>query len=222
MRFWFACCVFSVLGAVAAAQTSPPNTPSESQAIPPPPAPSTLVRPAIDSVEKAVGNIHFDHWKRGDIREEAVHDSSSIIHDLHHPLPPLLEAADLAPDSNAKLVPAFQNIDAVYDVLLRVFSAARVVGQPEDVGSLDHALRDLSDARKALADRMLTQAEAHEKLVHELRASNEELQAEKNAPKPEPPPCKPEPKHTTRKRTTHSTHTTKKPAASKPAPQQPK
>ncbi len=218
MRICLALCTALLTSVCCAAQT-PAAAPAPAPAAP---APSILVRAAVDSVLKAVGNIRFDRWKRGDIRDEAQHDSSSIIHDLHHPLPPLLEAADLAPDSNAKLVPAFQNIDAVYDVLLRVFSAARVVGQPEDVGSLDRALRDLADARKALADRMQAQAETHEKVMHELRVSNEQLLAEKNAPKPEPPPCKPEPKHTTRKHTTHSKPATKKPEASKPAPQKPK
>ncbi|MDE3201442.1 MAG: hypothetical protein KGN79_11040 [Acidobacteriota bacterium] len=218
MRIWLSFSSALLTSLVCAAQSpAPTNTP-----VPVAPTPSTLVRPAIDSVESAISHIRFDRWKRGDIRDEAQHDSSSILNDLHHPLPPLLEAADLAPDSNAKLVPAFQNIDAVYDVLLRVYSAARVVGQPEDVGSLDRALRDLSEGRKALAERMQAQAEAHEKLVHELRANNTELLAEKNAPKPEPPPCKPEPKHTTRKRTTHKTHTEKKPTESKPSPGKPK
>lgn len=214
MRIYLALCATLSTGLFCAGQA-----PTAAPAAPPAPAPSTLVRPAIASVEKALSHIRFDRWKRGDIRDEANHDTDSILNDLHRPLPPLLEAADLAPDSNAKLVPAFQNIDAVYDVLLRIYSASRIVGQPEDVGSIDRALRDLSDARKALADRMQAQAEAHEKLVRDLRASNAQLIAEKNAMPPPPPPCKPEPKHTTQK---HTTHTTKKPTAGTAAPQTPK
>jgi hypothetical protein len=189
-----------LLGALCAAQAPAPAAPT-----PAPEPPSALVKPALDLVDQTIGAMRFDRWKKGSIRDEASQDSDSIANNLHRSLPPLLDAADAAPTANSKLVPAFQNIDAVYDVLLRVYSAARVVGQPEDVDSLQKALTILSQSRRTLAARMQDQAATQEKQLIDLHAS---YQALKNAPPPKPEPCAPA-KPKSRVKT--------KPAAHKPA-----
>jgi hypothetical protein len=242
MRIWLVIFAFSALGALAGAQPASPGPTDTPAAAASPasapaaalPLPSSLVRPAIVTVDEVVKNLRFDRWKKGDIRDEASNDSTSITRDLHHAFPPLIEAADTAPDSTAKLLPAFQNIDAIYDVLLRVFSASRVVGQPDDVGHLQQALTELGDARRALADRMLNQTQTYEKQIVELRTTNATLIAAKNVPPPAPVPCTPPPAVHHKRRTTHTTPEKKpaattdkksvpaKPAATKPGTQNPK
>ena len=175
-----------LFGTLCAAQAPAPASPA-----PPPAPPSSLVQPSLDETAQALAALRFDHWKKGSIRDEASSDSDSIVNNLHNSLPPLLSAADAAPSANSKLLPAFQNVDALYDVLLRIYSASRVVGQPEDVGRLEQLLQHLSAARRSLAERMMAQAEAQEKLASDLRASNQSLLAAKNTPPPQPPPCKP-------------------------------
>ena len=135
-----------LFGALCTAQAPAPTAPALA-----PEPPSTLVKPALDQLDQTITALRFDRWKKGSIRDEASQDSDSISNNLHRSLPPLLLAADAAPTANSKLVPAFQNVDAVYDVLLRVYSAARVVGQPEDVDSLQKALTSLSQSRRAIA-----------------------------------------------------------------------
>ena len=234
MRTWLTLCTFLLNCAFAVAQmpastvitaesADPASTiAATSTASPAPPLPSVLVKHGLDTVDLVVGSLSFDRWKHGDIRDEATNDSTSITRDLRRTLPPLIEAADLAPAANSKLMPAFQNIDAVYDVLLRVYSAARVAGRPDDVGRLQQALTQLSDARRALADRILSQAEAQERQLTELRASNQALLAVKNIPPPPPEPCKsPVPVHHKKKRTKSTAPAQQKPATSTPTTQKP-
>lgn len=207
-----------LFGALCTAQAPAPTAPALA-----PEPPSTLVKPALDQLDQTITALRFDRWKKGSIRDEASQDSDSISNNLHRSLPPLLLAADAAPTANSKLVPAFQNVDAVYDVLLRVYSAARVVGQPEDVDSLQKALTSLSQSRRAIAARMQDQAAAQEKQLVDLHASYQALQTQKSVPPPKPEPCVPaKPKSRARSKAKPAAGTTApKPAATPGATQKP-
>ena len=218
MQRWLAVCSLVIASAIASAQAPPGSTNATPAKVAPAgpadPLPSALVRPAADTLDRTISNLRFDRWKRGDIRDEASNNAASISKNIHHTLPGLLEAADQTPDCNAKQLALFQNIDAVYDVLLRIVSAARVIGTGDDVSRLNDTLAQLGEARRALANRMMSQAEAHEKLIAELRVSNQALLAAKNAPPP-PVPCVPPPaKHHIRKRKPQTTKKPAQPAAS--------
>ena len=54
------------------------------------------------------------------MRDEAQANLRSIQKDVSTTLPALLASADSAPGSASKLLPAYRNVDALYDVLLRV------------------------------------------------------------------------------------------------------
>ena len=114
MRVWHAIFIVTVLcsPSLIAAQ-SPPNA-APAQAAPaapvqgaraPPPTPSGLLQPAVDTVEATLGNINLEKWKRGNIREEAGDNIGKILHDLKGDTPPLLNDADAAPGSIAKSLP---------------------------------------------------------------------------------------------------------------------
>lgn len=151
-------------------------------------APSTLVRPALDTVISTVNGLRTDRWKRGSVRDEAAQDVGSILTDARVHLPPLLADADLSPTMASKQVPVVRNVDALYDVLLRVFDAARIAGPGEDVDSLQQALNALNKGRLALYDRLAQDSTAQEKAVAGLRATIDK-QAAQIAATPAPVPC---------------------------------
>lgn len=152
-------------------------------------APSTLLRPALDTVVSSVNGIKTDRWKRGSVRDDASQDLSSILTDVQVHLPPLLKDADGAPSQVSKQVPVLKNVDALYDVLLRVYDAARISGTGEDVGRLQQAMNTLSRARLDFYERMTQDAAAQEKTAVDLRATVQKQAAQLAAPPPQPPPC---------------------------------
>ncbi len=167
----------------AKAQTAAAATPQAAPA-----APSTLVRPALDTVTTAVSTLKTDKWKRGSVRDEAAQDVGAILTDIQMHLPPLLSDADQTPGLASKQVAVVRNVDALYDVLLRVFDAARIAGPGEDVESLQQALNALNKARLALYDRLAVDTTAQETAVAALKTTIGK-QAAQIAATPAPTPC---------------------------------
>jgi hypothetical protein len=134
-------------------------------------SPSMLMAPGIDAVKQALATVKVDKWKAaGPVRDEASTNIASIQRDLDATLPGLLAAADGAPDSVSKVFPAYRNVDALYDVLLRVTTVGRLMAPSQESAALSQALVSLDDGRRALADRMQDGAVAAEKQVVDLRA----------------------------------------------------
>lgn len=172
---------------------------------------SAQLQPALSAVRKSVDQVRVDKWKRGNIRDEAAQNISQIARDIDTTLPPMLRDADTAPASLSKLLPVSRNISALYDVLLRVVEASRVIASDDQVAQLQQALVTLGNARQALNERMQTSADAMEKQVSDLRTTVQS-QAAKIAATPTPValPCTPPaPRSTVRK------SSAKKPAAGK-------
>ena len=195
-----------------AAQTSA-GTATPASAAAPTTAPaisvSAQLQPALSSVRKSVDQVRVDKWKRGNIRDEAAQNISQIERDIDVTLPPMLRDADTAPASLSKLLPISRNISALYDVLLRVVEASRVIASDDQVALLQQALVTLGNARLALGERMQTSADAVEKQVSDLRATVQS-QAAKIAATPAPValPCTPAVPRSTAKKAS-----AKKPAA---------
>jgi hypothetical protein len=134
-------------------------------------SPSALMQPGIDAVKQALATVKVDKWKNaGPVRDETVTNIASIQRDVTGALPGLLTAADAAPDSVLKVFPAYRNVDALYDVLLRVTTVSRMSAPAPESAALSQALVSLDDGRRALADRMQDGAAAGEKQVVDLRA----------------------------------------------------
>ena len=193
-----------------AAQT-PLATPATATAQPAAPAVSVSaqLQQALSSVRKSVDMVHVDKWKRGNIRDEASQNISQIVRDIDVTLPPLLRDADTSPASLSKLLPISRNISALYDVLLRVVEASRVIAPDEQVAQLQQALVTLGNSRLAFGDQMQTSAVAMEKQVSDLHATVQS-QASRIAATPTPVavPCTPAAPRSTTKKTS-----AKKPAA---------
>src|ERR1035437_5146578 len=144
--------------------------------------PSVTLRSSTDVLKQAIGEIKVDKWKASAaIKSEAQGNVSSIQRDLESTLPPLLAAADAAPDSTSKVLPVFRNVDALYDVMLRLVAAGRLAAPNDQMSLLDQALSKLSDGRRALGEQLQANADAQEKQLIRLQA---ELRA---VPAPAPP-----------------------------------
>jgi len=181
-----------------------------------PSAPSDILQRSLDEVRITVGNVRLDKWKRGSVRDEAGTNIDAIERDLQGTLPALLKDADSAPGTLTKVLPLSRNVDALYDVMVHVVEAARVVGTSENVGQLQQALTDLEKARVVLDNQIQQTADMQEKQVLDLRNTVQKQDASlRAAATPPPAPKCPAPSTTTRRRRS-------KPSASKtnsnPAP----
>ena len=146
---------------------------------------SVLLQPGLDGVRAALREVRVEKWKTsGAVREEMEGDLGSIQRDLDGTLPELLRVADSSPDSMGKVLPAYRNVEALYDVLLRVASAARLAAPQAQSADLDAAMADLERGRRELGDQLQRSAEAVEKQVVDLRA------ALKAVPAPAPAPAR--------------------------------
>ncbi len=208
--FSFALCMPGIL---LAAQTPsgglPPTSPTASVATTSPVAPSATLQPSLDVMKQALAGMTVDRWKASPaIRTEAQSNLQSVQRDMESTLPSLLAAADAAPDSPAKTLPVYRNIDALYDVMLRLDAAGRLAAPKDQMSALDQAVSSLSDARRSLGDQLQTSSENRETQIVRLQA------ALKAVPAPPPPPapvaCAPTPVKKKKAR-----------PAAKPAPQTP-
>jgi hypothetical protein len=132
---------------------------------------SGLLRPSLDTLQQAVSALNLEKWKRGTVRDEAASNTSSILRDLQATLPGLLTAADAAPRSMSSALPVSRNIDALYDVVLRVVDGARVAAPGDQVAQLQDAMSGLEKARRAFNDHIQDMAASTEKQIGDLQVS---------------------------------------------------
>lgn len=195
------------------------NQPAQTTSQSPPASPKTrsisdLLQSALDNARETVGSLQMEKWKRGPLREEASANIISIRHDIESTLPDLLKEADANPGVVSKVLPVSLNVNALYDVLLRVVEGAQIAAPGDQFAALQGALADLEKARHALNDQMQVQASAQEKQIGDLRVAlkTQPVPVCPVAPTPAPAPA---PVKTTPKK--------RKPAAkpaAKPAPAQ--
>ena len=129
---------------------------------PPPPAFAMAdLKPALADVQNAITAANLSRWKiPSDVRADTQQDVTSMQRDLSETLPGLMSAADAAPATNGvhALAPAFavfRNLDALYDVLLRVSEIASVGAAANDAGSLESARAALEGGRGKLGTWLL-------------------------------------------------------------------
>jgi BRCT domain type II-containing protein len=188
-----------------------------------PTAPSDILQRSLDEVRITVGNVRLDKWKRGSVRDEAGVNIEAIQRDLQGALPPLLKDADAAPGTLTKVLPLSRNVDALYDVMVHVVEAARVVASGETVGQLQQAMTDLEKARVVLDNQIQQTADMQEKQVLDLRNTVQKQEVSLRAAATPPPAAKcpvPVPAKKKRRATKPSSSTTNsKSAAGTPSTQ---
>jgi hypothetical protein len=144
------------------------------------------LRPALANVQTAIGNINIGHWKvSGATRTAAQQDVASMQRDLNTTLPGLMSQAEAG--GPAVLSPSFavfRNLDALYDVLLRVTETAALAGSESDATSLEDARAGLEDGRGKLGAWLLQSIGAQDARIARLQAPAPHPLA------PAPPPTK--------------------------------
>ena len=153
------------LAAQAAVTPPPADAPTASTA-------SAILQPALTNLQQAIDAQHTDKWKASArLRDDTDANIRSIRRDADTVLPPLLAEADASQDSVAAGLPVLRNIEALYDVLLRVALVGRVSAPAPQSAALDQAMAKLDDARRTLGDRLQVVAAAREKQVSDLQAA---------------------------------------------------
>jgi len=136
-----------------------------------PPTASGILSPSLDRLRGSLSGLRLDKWKApGPVREETNSNIGSITRDLDGTLPGLLATADSAPGVVSKNLPVFRNVDALYDVLLRIVETADLSAPENETEALHNALSSLEDARRSLGDAMQNAAVAQEGQVNSLQA----------------------------------------------------
>ncbi|HEX5236380.1 MAG TPA: hypothetical protein VFW25_13750 [Silvibacterium sp.] len=150
----------SLAGAQPAASPSPPSQPS------------AILQSALAEIQGSTSALNIGKWKApGRVRDDAEQNVSSIQRDISVSLPGLLAQADAAPGSVSPSFAVYRNIDALYDVLLRVSETADLSAPSNEAASLASCLQSLETARAGLADAILRNSQHNEAQLTALEAS---------------------------------------------------
>jgi hypothetical protein len=134
--------------------------------------PSELVQPAIDNVAKTGSSVDLNRWKGSNtMRAEVDSNLASVQKDLQGTLPPLLAAADAAPLSASASMPVLLNMDALYNVLLRISINGNMAAPRDQAEALNGSLATLDGARRDLAERITKLAASQEKQLSVLQTT---------------------------------------------------
>lgn len=134
--------------------------------------PSAMLQPTIDTLQQTLEVLRPEKWKTSDAaRQEAAANISSIRRDLDTTLPGLLAQADAAPGSVSRLMPAYTNVEALYDVLLRIVGTANLSAPNQQSAALERARVRLEDAQRSLGGQLKSAGLAQEQQIHSLQAA---------------------------------------------------
>ncbi len=142
----------------------------------PAPFPVANLRPALANVQTAIGNLSIPRWKASsEVRAASQQDVASMQRDLNTTLPGLMAQVEAQTSGAAALSPSFavfRNLDALYDVLLRVTETAALTGSSYDSNSLEQARAGLEDARSKLGAWLVDSLSAQDAQVARLQAAS--------------------------------------------------
>src|SRR6185437_4249081 len=122
-------------------------------------------------LRRTLNSINVPKWKApGDVRQTTASDVDSMQRDVSDTLPNLINTALADP---AKISPAFsvyRNVDALYDVLLRVSETAQLAGS-NDARMLEEQRATLEESRTQLGAALLQSSQAQDAEVMHLRTT---------------------------------------------------
>jgi hypothetical protein len=122
-------------------------------------------------LRRALSSINVPKWKApGDVRQTTASDVDSMERDVTDTLPALINTALADPSKVSSAFSVYRNVDALYDVLLRVSETAQLAGS-NDAGVLEDQRSALEDARTQLGTALLQSAQAQDAEVVRLRTA---------------------------------------------------
>jgi hypothetical protein len=165
--------LFLATGFTAVAQPGVPAPAPDNSA---PPAasltPSAIVQPAIANVQRTIGDLSIQRWKApNEVRGATQQNASSVQRDVVETLPGLLTQADATVDSVPPSFAVYRNLDALYDVLLRIYETAMLAAPQSEVDELALTLQRVEAARSQLANAILQTSQQHEAEIVKLQAA---------------------------------------------------
>jgi hypothetical protein len=170
---------FAQVGITSAPQQSQPSAPQ------PLPKASDVLQPALGQVNQVVSSLNISRWKApNEVRGATQQNVDSIQRDLNSTVPGLLATADAAPSSVSAVFPVYRNIDALYDVLLRVSQTAMLAAPDNEASAITAALSRLESARSELGNSILNASKNNEAEVVRLRTVIQQAAAAQAAPPP--------------------------------------
>jgi hypothetical protein len=130
------------------------------------------LRPALANVQTTISSLSIGRWKApAETRSAVQQDVGSMQRDLNATLPGLITQAEANPAALSPAFAVFRNLDALYDVLLRVTETAALAGSGSDAGSLEDARAGLEDGRAKLGAWLLQSISAQDAQIAHLQAS---------------------------------------------------
>lgn len=150
-----------------------------------------MVQPSINSISQMMGQIRADKWKlSNENRDQMASYIASINKDLNTTLPGLLAEADASKGAPDKVLAVSRNVDALYDVLLRVAATGEVASPGQQAQLVEQQVLALRDARQALDDRIQHGVQMQAKMIGDLQ---QQVASAKAAPAPVCPSTTPAP-----------------------------
>jgi hypothetical protein len=127
---------------------------------------------AIAHLRRTLDSINVPKWKApGDVRQTTVSDVDSMQRDVQGTLPDLINTALGDPSKVSPAFAVYRNVDALYDVLLRVSETAQLAGASRDASVLEDQRAALEDSRTQLGAALLQSSQAQDAEVVHLRTA---------------------------------------------------
>ncbi|MGC2163601.1 MAG: hypothetical protein WA634_16965 [Silvibacterium sp.] len=169
-RFEIASAIFTLFFAVTAlgqTATGPQSTARPTPVV----LPSAILQPALSDVQSTTEGLNISKWRGpGGMRASAQADVDSIQRDLGNTLPSLLAQADAASGSVPPSFAVYRNVDALYDVLLRISEVANFAAPSDESAAVASSLQKLEAARSGLGDAILHISQSHEERLTVLES----------------------------------------------------
>lgn len=122
-------------------------------------------------------------WKvKADEHDTDLRNFASIQKDMDQVLPGLLTTAQASPKSVASGLAVYRNLNALYDVMVRLEQTAEIAGR-DDLPGLQDALTRLETVRGDLAEKLTALSAQQEAVVAHAQRVLAEQQAAAAAPK---------------------------------------
>lgn len=127
---------------------------------------------AIAHLRRTLDSVNVPKWKApGDVRQTTMSDIDSMQRDVQGTLPDLINTALGDPSKVSSAFAVYRNVDALYDVLLRVSETAQLAGASRDASVLEDQRSALEDSRTQLGAALLQSSQAQDAEVVRLRTA---------------------------------------------------
>lgn len=132
----------------------------------------------VDRLHRVLASLNVERWKApGDVRQTTQSDVDSMLRDVVETLPTLISNAEADPSKVAPAFSVYRNVDALYDVLLRVSETAQLAGASGDAAMLEDQRSSLESSRTQLGAALLQSAQTQDSELVQMRTA---------APRPQP------------------------------------